>query len=82
MRRWLDQYCFALLFLALLLAAGVALALDLPATHKTVTINGLCDGWKAYRTASGDLYVICPGGPNPPPKSVELRAFYTMSGPR
>lgn len=78
MRRFLDQYCFAILFLALLAAAGVALAnYDLPVEHKTVTIRGLCDGWKAWRERDGDLWVGCPGT-SPPEGAVELRAYYVL----
>jgi hypothetical protein len=77
-RRWLDQYCFTLLFLALMLCAGVALAdMTLPAETKTVVINGLCDGWKAWRERDGDLWVGCPGS-TPPAGAVELRPYYRL----
>jgi hypothetical protein len=78
MRRWLDQYCFALLFLALLACAGVALAATaLPAATETIVFTGLCDGWKAWREADGDLWIGCPGR-TPPPGAVELRAYYVV----
>jgi hypothetical protein len=58
------------------ITTAAAPGLDLPPATETVTIRGLCDHWKAWRTPDRDLYVTCPGRA-PPPGAVELRAFYT-----
>jgi hypothetical protein len=73
----------ALSFVGVLAAAVAARAEGLPdgstlPPHKTVTLHGLCEGWKAWRTREGDLWIVCPGGPEHPAGAVELRAYYVL----
>ena len=80
MRRWLEQYAVIGIFLLLVLGAGIALAdITLPVTAKTVTVHGLCDNWKAWRTVERNLWVGC-GAAVPPAGAVELRAYYIAIG--
>lgn len=48
-------------------------------SHKSITLLGLCSGWKAWRTREGGLWVGCPDGPDRPRGAVELRAYYVAT---
>jgi hypothetical protein len=75
-RELFDKYCFAVLFVLLLVASCAVLAATaLPPTTETIVFTGLCDGWKAWREKDGNLWVGCPGR-TPPAGAVELRAYY------
>ena len=67
------------LIIALLAFMPLSLAADivLPDTAKTITVQGLCSNWKAWRTPERNLWVGC-GTAAPPSGSVELRAYYVL----
>ena len=92
LRDWVDIPTLAVTMVAMIVVAGllgvvaaaaVARAEGLPdgstlPPHKTLTFHGLCEGWKAWRTREGDLWIVCPGGPEHPAGAVELRAYYVL----